>query len=131
MRRLKVKHLYRVTYQWAGIERVAELGAADVLLDGEPKDCGDLVRAIVQQAPNGGEMRLICPLGWQKYSEPVGAPAGKAKQEKSVDLGELKDETTKLLALLEDPQPGTMAWNDFMRDRLQNLHALIAPVVST
>lgn len=48
----------------------------------------------------------------------------KVEGEKGVNLDELKQEAEKLLALLKDPQPGLMAWNGFMQERLQNLQKL-------
>lgn len=44
--------------------------------------------------------------------------------EKGINLDKLQRETEKLLALLKDRQPGLMTWNDFLRDRLTNLHKL-------
>jgi len=41
-----------------------------------------------------------------------------------VNLDELQQEVEKLLALLNDRQPGLMTWNEFMWERLQNLHKL-------
>jgi len=39
-------------------------------------------------------------------------------------LDELQQEAEKLLALLKDRQIGMMTWDDFMRERLQKIHAL-------
>ena len=41
-----------------------------------------------------------------------------------IDLNDLQQETEKLLTLLEDRQPGMTTWNEFVRERLQNLHKL-------
>ncbi|MEK7163298.1 MAG: hypothetical protein AAB775_01120 [Patescibacteria group bacterium] len=45
-------------------------------------------------------------------------------EKRSVNLDELQQETKKLLALLKDRQPGLMTWNEFLWQRLQNLHKL-------
>ena len=45
-------------------------------------------------------------------------------KKKSIKLDDLQLETEKLLALLNDRQPGLMSWNEFMQERLQNLHRL-------
>jgi hypothetical protein len=42
----------------------------------------------------------------------------------TIDLDELQKSAEKLLALLRDRQ-GTMGWNDFMRDRIQELQRLL------
>ena len=44
--------------------------------------------------------------------------------EKGVNLDDLQQETEKLLALLKDREPGLMTWNEFLHERLQNLHKL-------
>ena len=41
-----------------------------------------------------------------------------------IKLDDLQRETEKLLALLNDRQPGLISWNEFMHERLQNLHEL-------
>lgn len=43
-----------------------------------------------------------------------------------MNLDELQNETEKLLSLLKDRQPGTMGWNMFMKDRLQNIANMLA-----
>ena len=43
---------------------------------------------------------------------------------KGISLDELQEETEKLLSLLKNRHPGLVTWNDFMRERLQNLHKL-------
>jgi len=43
---------------------------------------------------------------------------------KGVNLDELHQEAKKLVALLDDRQPGLMSWNQFMQERMQKLHAL-------
>lgn len=48
------------------------------------------------------------------------------KSNEGVDLDQLQQETQKLLALLKDRQSDLMTWNDFFRERLTNLHKLIA-----
>ena len=51
--------------------------------------------------------------------------AKKGEDEKQgISLDDLQQETEKLLALLKDRQPGLMTWNEFMHERLQNLHKL-------
>jgi hypothetical protein len=45
-------------------------------------------------------------------------------EKKCINLDELQQETEKLLALLKDKQPGLMTWNEFVHERLQNLHKL-------
>jgi len=53
------------------------------------------------------------------------ASAKKSEREKKgINLDDLQQEAEKLLALLEDRQPGLMTWNEFMQKRLQNLHKL-------
>ena len=47
-----------------------------------------------------------------------------ARENNGVNLDALQQETEKLLALLKDRQPGLMTWNEFMQERLQNLHKL-------
>lgn len=45
-------------------------------------------------------------------------------RKKGVNLDELQQEAEKLLALLNDRQPGLMTWNEFLHERLHSLHAL-------
>ena len=45
-------------------------------------------------------------------------------EKKGVNLDDLQQEVEKLLALLKDRQPGLITWNEFMQERLQNLHKL-------
>lgn len=53
------------------------------------------------------------------------ASVKKAKDEKKgISLDDLQQETEKLLALLADRQPGLMTWNEFLQERLQNIHKL-------
>ncbi|MBI2482262.1 MAG: hypothetical protein HYV76_01730 [Candidatus Vogelbacteria bacterium] len=47
-------------------------------------------------------------------------------EKKGINLDDLQQETEKLLSLLKDRQPGLMTWNEFMQERLQNLHKLAA-----
>jgi hypothetical protein len=42
-----------------------------------------------------------------------------------MNLDDLQNEVEKLLALLRDRQPGLFAWNDFMRERLSAIKAMI------
>jgi uncharacterized protein YlxW (UPF0749 family) len=51
--------------------------------------------------------------------------------EKKINLDELQREVEKLQALLNDRQPGHMSWNQLLHERLQNLHALIAPIFTS
>jgi len=46
------------------------------------------------------------------------------KELEGVDLNELQREVEKLLGLLMNRQPGLSTWNDFMRQRLTELHRL-------
>ena len=46
------------------------------------------------------------------------------RQKKGINLDDLQQETEKLLALLNDREPGLMTWNEFLHERLQNLHKL-------
>lgn len=39
-------------------------------------------------------------------------------------LDELGDEAKKLLALLEEPEPGCVTWHDFLRTRMQKINEL-------
>lgn len=36
-------------------------------------------------------------------------------------LNDLKEEAKKLVALLEDPQPGLFSWSMFVKDRIDNI----------
>ncbi len=45
-------------------------------------------------------------------------------EKKGINLDDLQQETEKLLALLNDRQPGLMSWNEFVQERLQNLYKL-------
>lgn len=124
-----MKHRYFVSYFFPD-RRGIGFGAGEVVLDREIDGWDILMAAMDQCARVEGITGGVTPISWQKFPEETEkATVVEDGQKKSVDLGELKDETKKLLALLEDPQPGTLAWNDFMRERLQKLHALIAPTL--
>lgn len=43
-----------------------------------------------------------------------------------MNLDELQRETERLLALLKDRQHGTMSWNLFLQERIQNITNLAA-----
>lgn len=45
-------------------------------------------------------------------------------EKKGINFDDLQQETEKLRALLKDRQPGLLTWNEFMQERLQNLHRL-------
>ena len=49
---------------------------------------------------------------------------GATTPEKGINLDELQQEAEKLVSLLKDRQPGLMTWNEFIQERLQNLHRL-------
>ena len=61
------------------------------------------------------------PIRTGRQSIPASSLPGRKK---GVNLDELQQETEKLLALLKDRQPGLMTWNEFLHERLQNLHTL-------
>ena len=44
----------------------------------------------------------------------------------SIDLDVLQSEAEKLLALLNDRQPGIIAWHEFMKERLESIYDLAA-----
>lgn len=41
-----------------------------------------------------------------------------------VDRNELRGEATRLLQLLDDPQPGLSTWNGFLLQRLRNIRRI-------
>lgn len=43
-----------------------------------------------------------------------------------MNLEKLQEETEKLLALLQDRQPGLMTWNMFLKERLESVVTLAA-----
>jgi len=45
-------------------------------------------------------------------------------EDEGINLDELQQETQKLMALLKDRQPGLTTWNQFLQERLTNLHQL-------
>jgi len=49
---------------------------------------------------------------------------GSPEKEKGINLDKLQGEAEKLLSLLKDRQPGLMAWNEFMKERLEAIHKL-------
>jgi len=49
--------------------------------------------------------------------------------DKSINLDDLHNEAKKLVSLLDDRQLGLMTWNDFLVERLKNIHKMIDPVV--
>jgi hypothetical protein len=49
---------------------------------------------------------------------------------RGISLDDLQQETEKLLDLLKDRQPGIMTWNEFMHERLANLHRLTSQALS-
>lgn len=70
-------------------------------------------------------LKFIC--AFDSKNQPVAPPqeATEANDTKDgISLDELQQETQKLLALLQDRQPGILGWHDFMHDRLVNLHRL-------
>lgn len=46
------------------------------------------------------------------------------KNNEGISLDDLQQETEKLLALLKERKPGHVTWNEFLQDRLRNLHKL-------
>lgn len=72
---------------------------------------------------------MILILQSQKFQLPTkkvryAMAASATTKKRGINLDELQQEVEKLLSLLRDRQPGLMCWNEFLHERIKNLHAL-------
>lgn len=56
--------------------------------------------------------------------DPIPASSLPGRKKEGINLDELQQEMERLLALFKDRKPGLMTWNEFLHERLQNLHKL-------
>ena len=92
-----------------------------------PKGHDEIITAVDKffDFPGAGKWAREIRKGRESVLAQKQASAKKAEDEKKgINLDDLQQETEKLLALLKDRQPGLMTWNEFMQERLQNLHKL-------
>ncbi len=92
-----------------------------------PRGHDKIIAAIDKYFDFPGAEKWACEIREVKASllEQKQAAAKKpAGEKKGINFDDLQQETEKLLSLLKDRQPGPMTWNEFVHERLQNLHKL-------